>query len=87
MQVVGGAELRSRGETMHLHSTDHEGEWLVRMEPDGLRVSREHAKGDAAVRGPAADLLLVVVGRAPATTVEVLGDGAVLDRWAQGAKF
>lgn len=87
MQVIGGDRLRGQGETIHLHSTDHDGEWLVHLGPDALQVSREHAKGDVAVRGPASDLLLVAIGRAPATTVEVLGDVALVDRWQQAAKF
>ncbi len=37
------------GGTVHLHCTDVDGEWLVTE--DGF--TREHAKGDAAVRGPA----------------------------------
>ena len=87
MQVVGGDRLRGDGETLHFHATDHDGEWLVRLAPDTLQVSREHAKGHVAVRGPASDLLLVVIGRAPVSTVDVLGDAALAQRWQQAAKF
>ena len=41
------------GETIHLHCTDGEGEWLVRLAPDGTSVTREHAKGDVAARATA----------------------------------
>ena len=27
--------MRGAGETIHLHCTDGEGEWLVRLAPDG----------------------------------------------------
>ena len=72
------------GGTVHLHCTDVDGEWLVE-EPDTagpLAVRREHAKGDAAVRGPASSLLLALWRRVPLDdpTVEVLGDVAVAER-------
>jgi len=72
------------GETMHLHCTDGDGEWLVRFAPDGLQITREHAKGDVAARGPASDLLLMAWGRARPTAVEVFGDASLLDRWNDG---
>ena len=47
----------------HFHCTDTEGEWLVVL-TDGLAVTtREHAKGDVAVRGPASPLFLWICGR------------------------
>jgi predicted lipid carrier protein YhbT len=66
------------GETVHLHCTDLEGEWLVRLVPDGLVVTREHAKGDVAVRGTASDLSLFLYGRVVADALEVFGDAALL---------
>jgi uncharacterized protein (TIGR03083 family) len=70
--------------TVHLHCTDVEGEWLVAVDDDGdagaYVVTREHAKGSAAVRGPADALLAVLWGRRPLTDVEVLGDAAVAER-------
>ena len=67
--------------TVHVHCTDVEGEWLVTTGGDGAyAVTREHAKGDAAVRGPAHDLLMVLWRRRPLGTVEVLGDNAVAAR-------
>jgi uncharacterized protein (TIGR03083 family) len=64
--------------TVHLHCTDVAGEWLVRCAADGgLTFSREHAKGDAAVRGPASGLLNVLWRRQPLSTVEVIGDAGI----------
>ena len=38
--------------TVHVHCTDVDGEWIVGTADDGTSVvRREHAKGDAAVRG------------------------------------
>lgn len=69
------------GETMHLHCTDREGEWLLRLGPSGLETTREHAKGDVALRGPASDLFLVVLGRASPDTAEIFGDRAAFEVW------
>jgi uncharacterized protein (TIGR03083 family) len=74
-------ELAGTGETLHLHCTDRAGEWMLRLGPDGLVVSREHAKGDVALKGSASDLYLVLVGRIAADAVDLFGDPAVLDRW------
>ena len=42
------------GESAHLHCTDTEGEWLITFPAPSERVvTREHAKGDVAVRGTA----------------------------------
>jgi len=87
MRVIGGDRLKGDGQTIHWHCTDVDGEWLARLTPDGLEFSREHAKGDVAMRGPASDLLLVTIGRAPGSTVEVLGDAALVDRWQRSATF
>ena len=76
--------------SLHLHATDGgdgEGEWWVGLSPTGAEVRHEHAKGDVAVRGPAAELLLLVWNRRPADGLEVFGDTAVLDRWEKYARF
>jgi uncharacterized protein (TIGR03083 family) len=80
--VIAPLRLRERmvgtGETVHLHCTDGEGEWLVRLTPEGAEVERAHAKGDVAARGTASDLLLVLRGRKGVDAVDVFGDPAVL---------
>jgi len=70
------------GGSLHLHCTDVEGEWTLRTEDGQYRVERGHAKGDAAVRGPATALLLLVFGRAQVDDggLEVFGDAGVLER-------
>ena len=50
-------------------------------------VTREHAKGDAAVRGPAHDLLMVLWRRQSLDTVEVIGDRAVAERLIARTRF
>jgi uncharacterized protein (TIGR03083 family) len=61
--------------SVHLHCTDAEGEWTVRPgDGVGLVVARDHAKADAALRGPAHDLLMVLWRRSPVDSVTVFGD-------------
>ncbi|MGD9527285.1 maleylpyruvate isomerase N-terminal domain-containing protein [Pseudonocardia sp.] len=77
--------------TMHLHATDDglgtAGEWMIRPAGDGVTWEPGHAKGTVAVRGPAAELLLVLLRRLPPERVEVLGDAAVLDTWLARTGF
>ncbi|OLF17433.1 maleylpyruvate isomerase family mycothiol-dependent enzyme [Actinophytocola xanthii] len=78
--------MRGDGQTLHFHATDASGEWLARREPDRVALERTHGKADVAVRGSAAELLLVVSRRRPlgsATTLEVHGDRALLDHWIE----
>jgi uncharacterized protein (TIGR03083 family) len=75
--------LHGAGESIHLHCTDGEGEWLVRLAADGVLVTREHAKGDVAMRAPASDLLLFLYGRVDPSSAEVFGDASLLERWQQ----
>ena len=75
------------GGSLHIHATDTDGEWTVRPGPDRLQVERGHGKGDAAVRGPASDLLLFLWGRVPATSLETFGDPAILQRWTEAVRI
>ncbi len=79
--------VTGNGETIHLHCTDGDGEWLLRLDPDGLKVTREHAKGDVAARGSASELLLLIWGRITPDAVDVFGDASLLARWQEVAKF
>ena len=84
-RVVGGD-----GKTMHVHCTDTAGEWLVRLAADGLVLTREHAKGDVAVRGPAADLFLLLTRRLSlrsAPEVALMGEESVFSTWYDQAQF
>jgi uncharacterized protein (TIGR03083 family) len=67
--------------SLHLHCTDGPGEWLVVPEGDSLVVTREHAKGAVAWRGPARALLLAVWGRVD-PELDVIGDEQVSAEWS-----
>ncbi|MBV8160782.1 MAG: hypothetical protein JO265_07655, partial [Acidimicrobiia bacterium] len=73
-------------QTLHLHSAEGD-EWLITMDPSGLDVRREHAKGDLALRGAVSDLELLLYDRPPVGEVERLGDSTVLDAWYGVFKF
>ena len=82
-----GVDVGGTGETIHLHCTDVDGEWLLRLEPDAVHVDRVHAKGDVAARGTASDLQLFACGRIGADRLEVFGDAALLARFRELARF
>jgi uncharacterized protein (TIGR03083 family) len=69
--------------TLHVHCNDADGEWTLAAGSSGLVVERGHAKGDAALRGPASSLLLALWRRVrPGDAgLEVFGDTTVADRW------
>jgi uncharacterized protein (TIGR03083 family) len=81
------------GRTLHLHATDDglgaAGEWSIVGRDDGIAFSHEHAKGDAALRGSAKDLLLAIVRRQSAAegSIEIFGDAAVWDGWLARTPF
>jgi uncharacterized protein (TIGR03083 family) len=65
--------------SIHLHSTDAHGEWVVTVEGGRASVRRGHEKADVAVRAPASDLLLLLWRRLAADRVQVFGDPAILE--------
>jgi len=68
--------------SVHVHCSDVAGEWLVRDDGEGgYEVTREHAKGDVALRGPAQDLLLALWRRVPLDALDVIGDRATAERF------
>jgi uncharacterized protein (TIGR03083 family) len=78
------------GETVHLHCTDAEGEWLVRLGPGAsASTERAHAKADVALRGTAGSLWLWCTNRAPADAlgIECLGDATVAEHWQHEMAF
>jgi uncharacterized protein (TIGR03083 family) len=73
--------VAGKGETLHLHGTDRDDEWTITLGPDELGVTRDHRKGDLALRGAVSDLALVLYGRPPLGPVERFGDERVLGLW------
>ena len=66
--------------SIHLHRTDGEGEWLIEPSGNEIVVSRQHAKGDVAVRGSAISLLLYLWGREP-QDLEIFGEAKIAGDW------
>jgi uncharacterized protein (TIGR03083 family) len=76
------------GETLHLHGTDYvPAEWLLLLADDGVQVSREHAKGDLALRGAVSDLAMVLYQRPTVDRVERFGDERVLEAFHRHFTF
>jgi uncharacterized protein (TIGR03083 family) len=86
LSAFPGRRFPQRG-SIHLHATDAPGEWLVRLDAEGIRVTHDHAKGDVALRGPASDVLLVLLGRKTPDAVDVFGDADLFDRFRRHAAF
>jgi uncharacterized protein (TIGR03083 family) len=85
--ALGAGRSPGDGRTVHLHATDAEGEWLIHFEHGDVVAETGHAKGDAAVRGPAADLLLWLWGRRPLDGLEVHGDRDAAEQLREVATF
>jgi uncharacterized protein (TIGR03083 family) len=81
------------GARLHIHVTDDglggRGEWMIGHDAGGLTVEPGHGKGDAALTGPAASLLLVLMRRRPVSdpAATVYGDSAVVDGWLAHTAF
>ena len=68
--------------SVHIHCTDADGEWLiVPTESSDVVVTREHAKGDCAIRGSASQLLLGLWRRIPMSSLEVIGSTDVAEQF------
>jgi uncharacterized protein (TIGR03083 family) len=67
--------------SLHVHCTDRDGEWIAWNEDGEYRFAPEHRTGDAALRGTAADLLLVLMGRAPRSSIDLVGDSEAAAAW------
>jgi len=64
--------------SVHIHCTDVDGEWLiVPTATSDVVVTREHSKGDCAIRGSASSLLLGLWRRIPMSSLEVIGSADV----------
>lgn len=89
LPYAGRRGITGSGETVHLHATDEQvpgGEWMYTFHGDGVDVERRHGKGDMAVRGPAAQLLLFVWNRRP-VEVECFGEPDPLAFWSSTVRI
>jgi uncharacterized protein (TIGR03083 family) len=79
LEVLGGS--------FHFHTTDVAGEWMVVFHDGGVEITREHAKADVAVRGPASDLELFLYNRRGSEGLEMFGDPAKIAAWSEVIRF
>ncbi len=81
-----GRLVAERECSIHVHTIDTAGEWLVRLGPTGTQVSEEHGDADCTVSGRASDLYLLMWNRLRASAVDVTGDRSVLELWRKKAR-
>jgi hypothetical protein len=76
---------------LHFHATDDalgdDGAWRATRTAAGVTWEHAHGQSDVAVRGPAADLLLVLNRRWSPTRLEVHGDAGLFEHWLEYSKF
>jgi uncharacterized protein (TIGR03083 family) len=88
---------RGEGETLRLHGTDRDDEWLIVLTPDGPQVERgggeashhgpRRASPQLSVRAAVSDLELTLYQRPALGHVERAGDEAALAAWCRAFTF
>ena len=93
-EFLAFVQLRNKPEALealagsfHFHTTDVAGEWVVMFGDGAVTVTREHAKADVAVRGPASDLELFLYNRRGSDGLELFGDPAKVAAWNEIIRF
>ncbi|MFE2551228.1 maleylpyruvate isomerase family mycothiol-dependent enzyme [Streptomyces sp. NPDC059355] len=86
------AQLRAPDRSIRFSCTDGDGDWLVGLRPDGFALVADHPRpsaADAAVRGTAEDLLLLLYGRRDrqSDAFHLLGDQDLLTHWFTHSAF
>ena len=80
-------ELLGPGRTIGLHTSDTGDAWMLDFTGDAIAWRRGAEHTAAELRGPVADLLLVLYRRLPVTAVEIGGDAALVDFWMERVAF
>ncbi len=81
IEVLAGRERTLPSGSLHLHQTDGDGEFMLRAVDGSISVTREHAKGDAAVRAGGEELFLCAWGRRSLDGLQIFGDVEVAAQW------
>ncbi|RSS81844.1 maleylpyruvate isomerase family mycothiol-dependent enzyme [Streptomyces sp. WAC06614] len=89
----GTSALRGDGQVIRFGCTDHDAQWAVQLRPDdfGPLPGDGHALGGASttVSAPAAELLLFLYGRLPAShgALRIQGDRDLFSLWTAHSAF
>jgi uncharacterized protein (TIGR03083 family) len=68
-----------KGETFLFSATDYPRHWLIKFDPDGVKVSNEIEVADVTFKGTASDLLLYYWRRKDKAVLEISGEPAMVD--------
>lgn len=74
------------GSSIHVHSTDVAGEWMMRFRRDGLEVAQGCDAADCSIQATASDLYLFLWNRMGSEDLDVRGDRSLLDSWRETAR-
>jgi uncharacterized protein (TIGR03083 family) len=82
-------ELNSDGQTVHLHATDHDADWLITLGREGFTWRRGTGGATVSAEGAAGDLLLLVYGRLKPTDnrFRIIGDSQLLADWLEKSEL
>ncbi len=85
-RILERGQLPTPTQSLHVHCTDEglpdgAGEWIAWNEAGEYRMETVHRKGDAALRGSAEQVLLVLMGRADRDTLDTVGDPQAAAAW------
>ena len=76
------------GQSVHLHRTDGEGEWVVQLGPGGsTSIDHERGESDVTLSGSASSLYLWCLNRITMDDLDVVGDLTVAHQWNSAVAF
>jgi uncharacterized protein (TIGR03083 family) len=76
-----GRGAAGQGETFSFQPTDSHKLWTVQFDAEGITLRQLSLTADLTLRAPAADLLLFLWHRLPASALQLEGDPALVDRY------
>jgi uncharacterized protein (TIGR03083 family) len=85
-RVYGRDSVAGPTGTVALHSSDGDA-WYLELLPDGVRKVERIETPQVTATGTSSALLLTLYGRVPLSSVEIAGDGGLLETWTSALNF
>jgi uncharacterized protein (TIGR03083 family) len=83
----GGRLRAEEPRTLGVHANDTGDDWLVRIGPDRVLVTRAGGAADCELHAPASDLYLLLWNRRGPEGLDVRGDRSLLALWRESARI